>query len=140
MPDEPVDEDERATLLRRVDSGTATLGTQLPESVTVDGTVLPLREFVVETRRQTALEPEERDRVRAVRDRLRVERERRRDRLADADLTAADARALADTIVGLDRAIAALADLRERSLEADAHERTVASHRSWLEFLDRIQD
>lgn len=140
MSDDPLDEAERAALLRRVDGGTATVGTRLPESVTVDGTALPLREFVVETRRQATLDPAERDRVRAVRDRLAVERERRRDRLADADLTATDARALADTIVGLDRAIAALADLRDRSLEADAHDRTVESHRSWLDFLDRIQE
>ncbi|MFC6953360.1 DUF5788 family protein [Halorubellus litoreus] len=134
-----LDDAERHALLRRVDRGTATVGSRVPASVTVDGTDVALREFVVATRNQRTLTPAERSRVQDVRDRLRAERDRRRDRLASADLSVEEGTALADSIVGLDRALAALADLSDRSLEADRHERHVESHRSWLEFLDRIQ-
>lgn len=140
MSGEQLDKDEREALLRRVDSGTATVGMQVPASVTVDDTDFALREFVVETRRQSTLTPEERERVRTVRERLDAERDRRRDRLAEADLSVDEARALADVIAGLDRAIAALSDLRDRSLEADVHERSIQSHRSWLDFLDQLQE
>ncbi|WP_227131101.1 DUF5788 family protein [Halorubellus salinus] len=134
-----LDDAERHALLRRVDRGTATVGSRVPDSVTIDDTDVALREFVVTTRNQRTLTPAERDRVKDVRDRLGTERERRRERLATADLTVDEATALADSIVGLDRALAALADLSERSLEADRHERHVESHRAWLDFLDNIQ-
>ncbi|MDZ7849706.1 MAG: DUF5788 family protein [Halodesulfurarchaeum sp.] len=130
--------DRRVELLDRIRRRTATIGQQIPETVTIDGEPFDLRAFVVETKSQGGIPPDKRESVRAVRKTLRQDRERRRERLASDSLT--EAEALARTILGLDRALTALGNLAETDLETRSHEEYVDGTRRWVNFVDQLTD
>lgn len=136
--DQALSEEHREELLDSIQRGGATVGESIPESVEIDGTEMNLREFVWETKKQGTVPPDQRDRVREVRSSLKREREQRKDRLAGEPLTVADAEQLADSIVGLDRAIAALKSLRAADFASESREQRLEDNRRWVDFLDNI--
>ncbi|CCQ34889.1 hypothetical protein HLRTI_002784 [Halorhabdus tiamatea SARL4B] len=138
--DEPLSDRRREELLERVQRKSATVGQQLPQAVEIQGTEMNLKEFVWETKRQGTVPPELRDRVRKVRAKLTAERKERKQRLESADLTAKEAEDLAQSIVGIDRAISALKNLHEPNLADSARQADVESSRRWVSFLDSILD
>ena len=133
-----VPDQRREELLEWVSREGATVGHRIPETVTIDGEELALKEFVWETKRQGAVPPEYRDETQRVRAKLVSERDRREERLADASITTAEAESLADSIVGLDRAIAALQSLYENDFAEDAQQASVDDHKRWLAFVDQL--
>ncbi len=135
-----VSEERRVELLERVSRRSATIGQQIPETVTIGGEPFDLRAFVVETKSQGSVPPEKRESVRTVRKTLKEERERRRKRLASAPLTESEATNLARTILGLDRALTALGNLAETDLGQRTHEEYVEGTRRWVEFVDQLTD
>lgn len=138
--DEPLSDRRRQELLERVQRKSATVGQQLPESVEIQGTEMNLKEFVWETKRQGTVPPELRDRVREVRAKLTTERKERKQRLESAELTEREGKALAQSIVGIDRAISALQNLQEPDIADSARQANVESSRRWVSFLDTILD
>lgn len=133
-----VSDQRREELLEWVSRDGATVGHRIPETVTIDGEAIELREFVWETKRQGAVPPEYRDEVQRVRATLVAERDRREERLAEAPLTTEAAESLADSVVGLDRAIAALQNLYENDFADDASQAKIEDHKRWLAFLDQL--
>lgn len=138
MGEEALSERRREELLEWISREGATVGHRIPETVDVDGEELDLKEFVWETKRQGAVPEEYREEVKAVRSKLAAERERRRDRLAEADLSTPEAERLADTVVGLDRALVALSNLHESDYGEEARTAEVQDQKRWLAFLDRL--
>lgn len=138
MVDQTVSDQRRSELLEWISREGATVGHQIPETVAVAGEEFDLKEFVWETKRQGAVPPEYHDEVQAVRTKLKSERERKKERLAEAALTTAEAERLADTIVGLDRAIVALGNLYESDFGEEAKQTDIADKKRWLAFLDRL--
>ena len=126
---------ERKRLLERVDREGATVGADIPEAVALDGETLALREFVFEITRREAVPPADRERVEDARKRLRRGRRRRRERIEEGEITHEEGETLAAEIVGIDRALNALADLEETDLEAAAAAREAADRKRWLNFL-----
>ncbi|MUV90195.1 hypothetical protein GJ629_10080 [Halapricum sp. CBA1109] len=142
MPDDgatQLGEKRREELLDRVSRRTATIGQSIPETVEVGEETIELKSFVWETKRQGVVPPEYRERVQSVRSRLKRERDRRKERLAEADLTVAEGERLAQSIVGIDRAITALKSLKEPDLDEHKHEQTVKSNKRWVSFLDQLR-
>jgi uncharacterized protein YjiS (DUF1127 family) len=133
-------EDRRQELLAEVRRRTATIGKRIPETVTVDGEPFDLREFVMETKSQGSIPPARRESVRSVRRTLERERKRRRKRLETASLTESAARDLADTILGLDRALTALSNLSEPDFETRSAKADVDGTKQWLDFVDQLTD
>jgi hypothetical protein len=82
--------------------------------------------------------PEYHDEVKRVRATLQRARDRRKERLEEAPLTTEEAEALADTIVGLDRAVGALSNLYESDFASDASSAEIEDHKRWLAFVDRL--
>jgi hypothetical protein len=138
--EQPLSDERREELLARIQRGGATIGQRIPESVEIAGTEMNLKEFVWETKKQGVVPPEERDRVRSVRSNLKEERERLKERLDEEPLTVAEAEELADTIVGIDRALAALKKLREPDFGREARDREIEDNRRWVKFIDNILD
>ncbi|WP_276259084.1 DUF5788 family protein [Haloglomus litoreum] len=136
----PLDDGHREDLLTRVERKGAVVGSRVPETVTIGDTEVALRAFVRETTARDTVPPEQRDHVRAVLETLRGERAVRKDRLEHDRLTVAEATALADSIVGIDRAIAALTDLRPASPGTERRAERLAEDRSWVAFLRQLRE
>ncbi|WP_436909835.1 DUF5788 family protein [Halosimplex marinum] len=104
---------ERQRLLDATRRQSGTIGERIPETVTVEGEELPLREFVFECKRLEGVPESERERIEETKRRLQRERLSRKQRIADGDITREEGEALVDEIRGLDRAINALEGLDE---------------------------
>jgi hypothetical protein len=130
-----VKEYERKQLLERIGRDGATVGTSVPETITLQGEPFELKSFVFETKRQDEIPPGHRERVEAVKKRLRKERTDRRRRLEDEDITVDEGESLANAIVGIDRALNALESLGVTDLEAASQAAETADQKRWLSFL-----
>ncbi|MFW6384360.1 MAG: DUF5788 family protein [Halodesulfurarchaeum sp.] len=133
-------EKRRRELLAEVRRNSATIGKRIPETVNVDGEPFDLREFVMETKSQGSIPPDRREEVRRVRNTLKRERNRRLERLETASLTEPEAVELADTILGLERALTALSNLSESSFVDRSDQAELDGTRQWLDFLDQLTD
>ena len=135
----PITDAEREALLDRVNSPSATVGATVPDEIDVDGTALDLSAFIVETRKVDTVPPALDRRVSAARESLRAERERRVDRLETDPLDRETAEALADEVVGIDRALNALEGIRRPGFADEHHADTLESHERWLAFVDQVR-
>jgi len=135
----PVSENRREKLLERISKRGSTIGERIPEQITIDGEEIALRSFVWETKKQGVVPPEQRESVQRVRATLKGERDRLKNRLENDSLSTAEAESIADTIVGIDRAISALKSLREPDLQEHSHREYVESNRRWVSFINQLR-
>jgi len=135
----PVSEERREELLERISKRGSTIGERIPEQITIDGEEIALRSFVWETKKQGVVPPEQRDSVHRVRATLKRERDRLKNRLKTGSLSSTEAESTADTIVGIDRALAALKSLREPDLQEHSHKEYVESNRRWVNFINQLR-
>jgi hypothetical protein len=135
-----MDEADRERLLAKISSRSATIGHQLPERVTVQGTEMNLREFVYETESLEHLPPGERERIESVRQQLHEERNACKRRLeTDETLSREEGEALAQKIIGLDRALNALRNLhRQGEFAKEARRQELEDADRWISFVDRL--
>lgn len=134
----PLEDDQREELLDEIQRRGATVGHSIPESVEIDGTELDLKAFVWETKQQGVVPPDQRERVRSVRASLTRKRDRLLERLKTDDLTVEEGESITETIVGIDRAITALQNLKEPDLAEADREHTIEDNRRWVNFLEAI--
>lgn len=135
-----MDEETRQELLDRVNSQSATVGARLPETITVGGNELHLPEFLIETRKVEGVPPDARETVNEALVSLRNERKQLIERLKTEDLDVEAAEELAETIVGIDRAVNALENLRRPTFGEEARSASLDDHKRWKNFLDTIKD
>jgi hypothetical protein len=133
-----VNEFERKTLLERVQRESATVGTDIPERITVQGETLDLQAFVFEVKRRDTVPPGERERVEQAKKNLRRERLQRKQRLEDGDITPEEGEELVEAIVGIDRALNALERLDPTDVEAEARRAEQADRKRWMNFLKQV--
>lgn len=129
---------ERKQLLERIDREGATVGVRIPERIELEGEPFELRDFVLEVKRRDAVPPADRERVDAAKRRLRRERLARRRTIEAGEVPVEEGRALADAVLGIDRALNALESLEPTDLEAEASARAAADRRRWLDFLRQV--
>jgi hypothetical protein len=130
-----VQEYERKQLLERVDRESSTIGVEIPERIEVQGEAVELREFVFEIKRRETVPPGERDRVEQAKRNLRRERLERKDRIEAGEIPFEEGDRLADSIIGIDRALEALETLDAGSVEAEAERQEAMDTKRWMEFL-----
>jgi hypothetical protein len=97
-----------------------------------------LRSFVFEVKRRETIPPGERERVEAAKRNLRRERLARRQRIESGDVSFDEGERLAESILGIDRALNALGSLEPTDLEAEASAQAAADQRRWLNFLKQV--
>jgi len=134
-PAQGVREYERKQLLERINREGATVGADIPETVEVQGETVDLHEFVFEIQRRDRVPPGEQERVDRAKRNLRRERLQRKQRLENEDLTREAGERLADSIVGIDRALHALENLGPTDLEAEAERQEAVDQQRWVKFL-----
>ncbi|KOX96237.1 DUF5788 family protein [Halorubrum tropicale] len=134
-----IDDGVREALLDRVNSPSATVGASVPDEVEIDGSAVDLSAFIVETRKVDAVPPALDRKVTAARESLRAERARRVERLESDPLGRETAEALADEVVGIDRALNALEGIHRPGFADEHHADTLAGHERWLAFVDQVR-
>jgi hypothetical protein len=132
---------ERKQLLERIQREGATVGAAIPERIEVQGEEVDLQEFVFEVKRRDTVPRGERERVERAKKNLRRERLQRKQRIEDEelDVTYEEGERLAESIVGIDRALSALESLgSEASIEAEAQAQDAADKKRWMSFLRKV--
>ena len=128
---------QRKQLLERVGRDGSTVGTKIPDAITVQGEQLDLRTFVFEINRRETIPPGERDRVETAKRNLRRERVERLEQIEDGEISYAEGEQLAESIIGIDRALNALDQLEPVDLEAEAERKSTADQKRWTRFLQK---
>ena len=128
---------ERKQLLERIEREGATVGAEIPETITVQGEPVDLQEFVFEIKRRETVPSSERERVDRAKKNLRRERLQRKQRIEEADLTFAEGERLAESIIGIDRALTALEQLEPVDIETEAQRQKTADRKRWMRFLQQ---
>jgi hypothetical protein len=130
-----VKEFERKQLLERVEREGATVGADIPEQITVQGEEIELQQFVFEIRRRETIPRGERERVERAKKNLRRERLQRKQRIEDEDISFEEGERLAESIIGIDRALNALEQLGTVDLEGEIEAQETADRKRWMKFL-----
>ncbi|RLM59563.1 hypothetical protein DVK02_02140 [Halobellus sp. Atlit-31R] len=126
---------QRKQLLERVDREGATVGVDIPDRIDVQGEEIDLREFVFEIKRRDTIPSGERERVEQAKKNLRRERLQRRQRIESGEVSYEEGERLAESIIGIDRALNALEQLRPVDLEQEAKVQQAADQKRWMSFL-----
>ncbi len=126
---------ERKQLLERVNREAATVGAEIPETITVQGEEIELQTFVFEIKRRDTIPSGERDRVDRAKKNLRRERLQRVQRIEDGEITYETGEQVAESVIGIDRALNALEQLRPVDLEGEADRKRAADSKRWMSFL-----
>ncbi|ATW88414.1 hypothetical protein halTADL_1659 [Halohasta litchfieldiae] len=128
---------QRKQLLERVGRDGSTVGVQLPEAIDIQGEVLDLQSFVFEIKRRETVPPGERERVDQAKRNLRRERTERLGQIEDNEVSYEEGEELAESIIGIDRALNALEQLEPVDLEAEAQRQDAADQKRWTMFLKK---
>ncbi|PSQ27571.1 hypothetical protein BRD06_04825 [Halobacteriales archaeon QS_9_67_15] len=132
-----MNERERQRLLDSTQRKSGTIGEEIPETVTVQGSEVDLREFVFECKRLEAVPDEERERIEEMERKLKRERLARKQRIADDDITYEEGERLVDVIRGLDRAINALEGLDSPSLSEELRRKRIRDAEKLLSLVEQ---
>lgn len=126
---------ERKQLLERVNREGATVGADIPDAITVQGEEVELRDFVFEIKRRNTVPPGERERVERAKRNLRRERLQRLEKIENAEVSYEEGERLAESIVGIDRALEALQQLRPNDVQQEAERQEAQDRKRWVTFL-----
>jgi hypothetical protein len=135
-----MDEYERKRLLGEARRNSGTIGTDLPDSVTVEGAEVDLREFVFECKRVEGLSEDQRDRVDEVKRQLKRERLARIQSIADGDVSVEEGERLVDEVQGFDRAITALEGLDSPSYSETLRQKNQQDAQRLLSLVEQLPD
>ena len=111
------------------------MGKSIPDRIEVQGEAIDLREFVFEIKRRDSIPAGERERVDRAKRNLRRERRERLDRIEEGAISFAEGEEVAEAVIGIDRALSALEQLRPPDLESEARRQEQADTQRWLRFL-----
>ncbi|SFR40405.1 hypothetical protein SAMN04487947_0990 [Halogeometricum rufum] len=126
---------ERKQLLERVNREGATIGVDIPDRIDVQGEEVELRDFVFEIKRRETVPDGEKERVDRAKKNLRRERLQRLQRIEENEVSYEEGRRLVESIVGIDRALNALEQLRPANLEQEAQLQEAQDQKRWMNFL-----
>lgn len=126
---------ERKQLLERVGREAATIGADIPEEIDVQGETLELQQFVFEIKRRDTVPAGERERVDEAKRNLRRERNDRLERIEKGEISYEEGDALANSIIGIDRALDALEQLGAADIEQEAARKEAVDQKRWMNFL-----
>jgi Family of unknown function (DUF5788) len=130
-----VQEYERKQLLERIGKEGATIGARIPEEIEIQGERVELRDFVFEIKRRETVPEGERERVERAKRNLRKERLERLEAIEAGTISRAEGERLAESIIGIDRALEGLQQLGASSIEAEAEAQRIADKKRWTRFM-----
>lgn len=129
---------QRRRLLERVDRPSQTIGKDVPDELTVQGTTIDLKAFVFECKRLETIPKHERERIETVKTDLRRERLERKQRIAREDLAVEEGERLVQSIHGIDRALNALEGLDSPSIGEQVRRKRLEDARELRSLLNQL--
>ncbi|SFF92310.1 hypothetical protein SAMN04488063_0810 [Halopelagius inordinatus] len=126
---------ERKQLLERANREGATVGADIPDAIDVQGEEVELQSFVFEIKRRDTIPDGERERVEQAKRNLRRERLERLQKVEDNEVSYEEGEQLVESIIGIDRALNALEQLRPKDLEKEEQMQETADQKRWMNFL-----
>lgn len=126
---------ERKQLIERIQREGATVGADIPETIDVQGETVNLREFVFEIKKRETVPAGERERVEQAKKNLRRERLQRKQRIEEGEISFEEGKAVANAIIGIDRALNALENLGPTDISGEAEAQEAADRKRWMKFL-----
>lgn len=133
-----MDESERERLLKRINRQSSTIGAKTPDTITVNGEELDLQEFLIETRRVEGIPDDAKELVLDTKRALKAERMELVEQLETEEMSYEQGQEIADTIVGIDRALNALDSLRGQRYGKRSHSVNVNDYKQWMDFLESV--
>ena len=128
---------QRKQLLERVNKESATIGADIPDRIEVQDEEIDLREFVFEIKRRDTIPEGERERVERAKRNLRRERLERLERIEENRVDFETGEEIAASIIGIDRALDALDNLRAADVESEARRQEAMDRKRWMSFLKK---
>ncbi|WP_226480906.1 DUF5788 family protein [Natrinema amylolyticum] len=128
---------KRQRLLDRIRRPSGTLGEDLPDEITVQGTAIDLTEFVFECKRLETISEDERNHIEETKRQLKRERLARKQRIARDDISEEEGDRLVRSIHGLDRALNALEGLDEPSVSEKIRQKKLEDARELQSLIDQ---
>ncbi|QZP36755.1 DUF5788 family protein [Halobaculum magnesiiphilum] len=128
---------QRKQLLERVTKESATIGADIPDRIEVQGEEFDLRTFVFEIKRRETIPEGERERVERAKRNLRRERLERLEEIEENRVDFETGEELAASIIGIDRALEALDNLRPADVESEARRQEAMDKKRWMSFLKK---
>ncbi|WP_122089724.1 DUF5788 family protein [Halalkalicoccus subterraneus] len=126
---------ERKQLLERIGKEGSTIGAQIPEAIDIQGERVELRDFVFEIKRRETVPEGERERVEQAKRNLRKERLERLELIEEGEIPREEGERLAESIIGIDRALEGLQQLGPANVEAEVEAQEVADKKRWSRFM-----
>lgn len=130
-----MNERQRRRLLGRIRRPSGTLGEEIPDELTVQGTTIDVKEFVFDCDRLESIPETERDRIEEVKRQLRRERLERKQRVARAEITYDEGKRLVESIHGIERALDALEGLDSPDIEEQLRQKKLEDARELLSLI-----
>lgn len=127
-----MNEQERDRLLDRVHRPSGTLGREIPDEITIQGSSIDVKAFVFECNRLETIPEDTREEVDELKTELRRERLERKQRIARDDISYEEGERLVASIRGIDRAINALEDLDAPDIGEQLRQKKMADARELL--------
>jgi len=112
-----MNEQERRRLLETLRRPSGTVGGDIPDELTVQGTTVDVKAFLFECERLDAIPERERERLESMKRALKRERLERKQRIEREDVSLKEGEALVRSIRGIDRALNALEGLDSADIE-----------------------
>ncbi len=131
---------QRKQLLERINREGATVGAQIPDEIDIQGEILDLQTFVFEIKRRETIPPGERDRVEQAKRNLRRERIERVEQIEENRVSYEEGGDIVESVIGIDRALNALNQLRPVDLDAESQRQEAADKKRWMGFLRKALD
>lgn len=131
---------ERKQLLERANKESAIIGANIPDTIDVQGETIDLREFVFEIKRRETIPAGEQERVDRAKKNLRRERIERMEKIENNEVSFEEGETLVQSVIGIDRALNALEQLRPVDIEQEAELKEAADQKRWMDFLRKVLD
>lgn len=131
-------EHQRDALLDRIHRSSTTVGGSIPESVTLDGESVPLREFYFRVSSREELQPNDEERIEEILTYLRRERLRLVQLVQNDEVDFESGKELVPKIAALERAINAFESLEDPSLEEQLRREKIKSARELVDLMRTV--
>jgi phenylalanyl-tRNA synthetase alpha subunit len=134
-----MNDQQQRELLGQVNRASKTLGTEIPEELTVQGQSVDLKRFVFECKRVERVPTKKQEQIAELKTNLQRERLKRKRRIEQADISYEEGKRLVEEIHGIDRAVNALESIDGPGIGEQLRQKQLEDASELLSLLDQAR-